>query len=38
MKLAPPVWEQPPLEVALDLSYHVVYGTAVAACFALLER
>ena len=38
MKLAPPVWEQPPLEVLLDLSYHFVYGLGVATAFALLDR
>lgn len=38
MKIAPPVWKTPPLEIALDLSYHLVYGLAVAGAFALLER
>jgi uncharacterized membrane protein YagU involved in acid resistance len=38
MKLAPPVWEQPPAEVALDLSYHLVYGLGVAAAFAVLDH
>jgi len=38
MKIAPPVWETPPLEVALDLSYHLVYGIGVAGAFALLDR
>lgn len=38
MKIAPPVWKTPPLEVALDLSYHLVYGLGVAATFALLDR
>ena len=38
MKIAPPVWQTPPLEVALDLSYHLVYGLGVAATFALLDR
>ncbi len=36
--IAPPVWETPPLEVALDLSYHLVYGLGVAGAFALLSR
>jgi len=38
MKIAPPIWKSPPLETALDLSYHLVYGLAVAAAYALLER
>jgi hypothetical protein len=38
MKLAPPVWEQAPLEVALDLSYHLVFGFGVAGAFALMDR
>ncbi len=38
MKIAPTVWKTPPLEVALDLSYHLVYGLGVAATFALLDR
>jgi len=37
MKLAPPVWEYPPLELALDVSYHLVYGAAVAAAYAALR-
>lgn len=37
MKLAPPVWEYPPQEAALDVSYHLVYGLGVAAAFAVLE-
>ena len=37
MKLAPPVWEYPPLELALDVSYHLVYGVAVAAAYAALR-
>jgi hypothetical protein len=36
MKLAPPVWEYPPLELALDVSYHLVYGTAVALTYSAL--
>lgn len=38
MKIAPPIWKTPPLEIALDLSYHLVYGLAVAAAYALLEQ
>ncbi len=38
MKIAPPVWKTPPLEIARDLSYHLVYGLAVAGAYALLER
>lgn len=34
MKLAPPVWEYPPQELALDLGYHVVYGLGVGAGYA----
>jgi len=37
MKLAPAVWEYPPLELALDVSYHLVYGVAVAAAYAALR-
>ncbi len=37
MKLAPPVWEYPPLELVLDVSYHLVYGIAVAAAYAALR-
>ncbi len=36
MKLAPPVWDYPPLELTLDVSYHLVYGVAVAAAYAAL--
>ncbi len=38
MKIAPPVWQTPPLEAALDLSYHLVYGLGVAATYALVDR
>jgi hypothetical protein len=31
-------WKTPPAEFALDLSYHVVYGLAVAGDFAALDR
>lgn len=37
MKLAPPVWEYPPLELVLDVSYHLVYGATVAAAYAALR-
>jgi uncharacterized protein DUF1440 len=37
MKIAPPVWETPPREVALDASYHLVYGVAVALAYAALS-
>lgn len=37
MKLAPPVWEYPPLELALDVSYHLVYGVAVATAYSALK-
>jgi len=37
MKLAPPVWDYPPPELALDVSYHLVYGIAVAAAYAALD-
>jgi hypothetical protein len=33
-----PPWKYPPKELALDLSYHLVYGLAVAAAFAALDR
>ena len=38
MKLAPPVWEYPAKEAALDLSYHLVYGLGSAADYAALNR
>lgn len=38
MKIAPPVWQTPPLEIALDLSYHLIYGLGVAAAYALVDR
>lgn len=37
MKLAPAVWEYPPTELALDVSYHLVYGVAAAAAYAALR-
>jgi uncharacterized membrane protein YagU involved in acid resistance len=32
-----PPWKYPPKELAVDLSYHVVYGLAVAAAYAALD-
>ncbi|HEX3835061.1 MAG TPA: hypothetical protein VHW04_23970 [Solirubrobacteraceae bacterium] len=32
----PPVWEYPPLELVLEVSYHLVYGIAVAAAYPAL--
>lgn len=37
LKLAPPVWEYPPAELLLDVSYHLVYGLAVAGAYAALD-
>ena len=31
-------WQYPPREISLDLSYHLVYGVAVAGAAAALER
>jgi len=33
-----PPWKYPPKELALDLSYHLVYGLGVAGAYRLLER
>ena len=33
-----PPWKYPAKQLALDLSYHLVYGVAVAGAFAALER
>jgi uncharacterized membrane protein YagU involved in acid resistance len=33
-----PPWEYPAREVAFDISYHLVYGVAVAASYELLDR
>jgi hypothetical protein len=33
-----PPWQYPAKELALDLSYHLVYGVAVAGTYAALER
>lgn len=38
MKLAPPVWQMPPKEIPIDLSYHLVYGLAVAGGWAAVGR
>lgn len=38
MKLAPPVWQMPPKEIPVDLSYHLVYGLGVAAGYAVVGR
>lgn len=38
MQLAPPVWEYPRAELALEVGYHVVYGLGVAAAYAALNR
>lgn len=38
MGLAPPVWEMPSTSIALDLSYHLVYGAGVAAGYAAVNR
>jgi hypothetical protein len=32
-----PPWRYPPKELAVDLSYHLVYGLAVAAAYAALD-
>jgi hypothetical protein len=32
-----PPWRYPPVELALDLSYHLAYGAGVAAGFALID-
>jgi hypothetical protein len=33
-----PPWKYPPADLALDLSYHVVYGVVVAVTCAALDR
>jgi hypothetical protein len=33
-----PPWKYPPQELALDLSYHLVYGAGVAAAWAAFDR
>lgn len=38
MGLYAPPWKTPPKELALDLSYHLVYGAGVASAYRLLTR
>jgi uncharacterized membrane protein YagU involved in acid resistance len=38
MGLYDPPWKTPPQELALDLSYHLVYGTGVASAYRLINR
>jgi hypothetical protein len=38
MRLAPPVWEYPPEQLASDVGFHAVYGAGVAASYAVLAR
>lgn len=38
MKLAPPVWEYPPAELASDVGYHLAYGLAASGAYALIDR
>ncbi|MEN3282746.1 MAG: hypothetical protein V7607_3886 [Solirubrobacteraceae bacterium] len=38
MRLAPPVWEYPPDQLASDVAFHLVYGIGAGAAFALLDR
>ncbi len=33
-----PPWKYPPKELAIDLSYHLVYGLGVAGAYRLIER
>jgi hypothetical protein len=33
-----PPWKYPPQELAVDLSYHLVYGAGVAAAYAAFDR
>jgi hypothetical protein len=33
-----PPWEYPASEIALDLAYHLAYGTAFAGAHAALDR
>ncbi len=37
MGIAPPIWKTPPVEAALDLSYHLVYGLGVATAYSVLD-
>jgi hypothetical protein len=36
--VAPPVWRQPPAQIATDVGFHLVYGFAAAAALAGLRR
>lgn len=36
LDVAPPVWQQPPQEVAIDALHHAVYATATSAAYAAL--
>ncbi len=38
MGLYDPPWKTPPQALALDLSYHLVYGTSVASAYRVLHR
>jgi len=38
MGLYDPPWKTPPRELALDLSYHLVYGAGVAGAYRILHR
>jgi hypothetical protein len=38
MGLYDPPWKTPPQELALDLSYHLVYGVGVAGAYRLIKR
>jgi hypothetical protein len=38
MGLYEPPWRYPPQELALDLSYHLVYGAGVGVAYRVLER
>ena len=38
MGLYEPPWRYPPKELALDLSYHLVYGLTTALAYGLLDR
>lgn len=38
MGLYQPPWKYPPKELAMDLSYHLAYGSALGAAYAALDR
>lgn len=38
MGLYEPPWKYPPKQLALDLSYHLIYGAGLAAAYAALDR